>query len=759
VLAALLASASLGCPSSPKDVVYDLARRLPVAERWSARDVVLFGTPGAEPHEADGFYREAAGEGFVWSKDEAELSLTWPQPAARAAVVDIAPYRGVKGQSVKVRLNDTDLGGFALNDLRHRYRLSLPAAAQRPGENRLRFTFAAAAAPADLDPQDTDRRRLAAAFYSLTVGPEGDAGLDDLLAREAPDPFAVSEAAGLPSLVQVGPSVIRYAVRLPPGAELRFTPDLHPAARAAAASASFRVTIEARPGEEREIWGRVIGPRDGKAGEVSLALPGEAGDIVRIGLHVGAAPGARFAWGTWASPRILGRGGADPLSFAAAPASPTPGGDALRKALAGSNVLLIVLDAGRARELGCYGYGRPTTPEIDRLAREGVVFDRAYTPAVYTLAAMSSVWTSEYPDRHHGAVSFSSRLPRSRLTLPEILTPRGILTAGFVANAVAGTMGGFDRGFAEFHELYRNYGSGAGAFQKALPAWLRANKDRRFFAYLHFREPHFPYDPEPPFDTRFGPEGPIPKAQRREMGWITEVNQGRRTQSAEERDHLVRLYDGNLAFADQEIGALRRALEAEGLLDRTVVMVMADHGEGLGEHGWIGHNVQLYEESIHIPLVFRFPAGKGPAGKRIGGLVDLLDLAPTVADVFGVLGQGGSDKQFQGRSLLPVVEGAPGKSAVLSRTVWDRPRYALRDLRFKFLYDTRSGEEELFDLEADPAESRNVAAADPLRAAYFRQALHQWIAGLGRRAGAAEEGALTPEQRENLCALGYLQCR
>ena len=139
--------------------------------------------------------------------------------------------------------------------------------------------------------------------------------------------------------------------------------------------------------------------------------------------------------------------------------------------------------------------------------------------------------------------------------------------------------------------------------------------------------------------------------------------------------------------------------------------------------------------------------------------MDLLDLAPTIADVFGALGQGGSDKHFQGRSLLPVVEGAPGKPAVLSRTVWDRPRYALRDERFKYFYDTRSGEERLFDLQADPGESRDVASADPLRAAYFRQALHQWILGLGRRAGAAEEGALTPEQRENLCALGYIQCR
>jgi len=729
-----------------------------VAERWSARDVVLFGTPAAEPHEAEGFYREA-GEGFVWARDEAELSLTWPQPAARAAVLDVAPYRGVKGQSVTVSLNGAPVGAFALNDLRHRYRLSLPAGPQRAGENRLRFVFAAAAAPADSDPSSTDLRRLAAAFYSLTVGREDDAGLDDLLARDAPDPFAVTEAAGLPSLVQIGPSVVRYAVRLPTAAELRFTPALHPAARAAAATASFRVTIEARPGEERELWSRVVGPGDSKPAEETVALPGGAGDVVRIGLHIGGAPGARYTWGTWTAPRILGRGGLDTLSLAAPSADPSGRGASLRQALAGSNVILLVLDAARARELGCYGYGRPTSPEIDRLAREGVVFERAFTPAVYTLAAMSSVWTSEYPDRHHGEVSFSSRLPSNRLTLAEILTPRGIQTAGFVANAVAGRVGGFDRGFAEFHELFLKYGSGADAFRHTLPDWLHANKDRRFFAYLHFREPHFPYDPDPPFDTRFGPDGPIPKAVRREMSWLTEANQGRRPLTPEERDHLVRLYDGNVAFADQEIGALRRALEAEGLLDRTVVIVMADHGEGLGEHGWIGHNVQLYEESIHIPLVVRFPAGKGPAGKRVAGLVDLLDMAPTIADVFGLLGQGGSDKQFQGRSLLPVIDGAPGKAAILARTVWDRPRYALRDERFKLLYDTRTGEEQLFDVAADPGEARDLSRADPLRAAYFRQALHQWILGLGRRGGAAEQAALTPEQRENLCALGYIQCK
>ena len=158
-----------------------------------------------------------------------------------------------------------------------------------------------------------------------------------------------------------------------------------------------------------------------------------------------------------------------------------------------------------------------------------------------------------------------------------------------------------------------------------------------------------------------------------------------------------------------------------------------------------------------MPLIVRLPKGAGPSGVRLKGLVDLLDVAPTIADVFGVLGQGGSAKEFQGRTLLPVIDGGAGKSAVLSRTVWDRPRYALRDERFKFVYDTRTGEQELFDLAGDPGETRNVAGGDPIRSAYYRQALHQWVAGLARVGGAAgEEATLTREQCENLKSLGYI---
>ena len=759
--ATALAVLALGCPGRPKTVVYDLASRTAVAETWSALDVLRFGTPAAEPRLTDGFHREAAGaadEPFLWSKGEAEVAFAWDKVEPRVAILDAAPYRGVSRQSVEVRLNDTSVERFAFNDTRHRYRIPLPAAAQKTGDNRLHFLFAATAAPSDADPKSLDRRQLAAAFYALVTGPASDPSLEDLLAREAPRPFATAEEKGVPSITLVGPAMVRFALRLPPAAELRFTPELLTAARAAAGAASFRVLVEDEPGGEREIWSRVVDGASKPLGEQAVRLPGQAGDIVRIGLAVGAAGRPRFAWGRLVAPRVLGSEGGDPLEPRPLAASDDARADSLRKSLANANVLFFILDAGRARSFGTYGYPRETTPEIDRLASEGVVFERVYTPAVYTLGAMSSVWTSQYPDRHHSAVSFSARLPKDRLTLAELLSAQGIYTAGFVANAVAGSLFGFDRGFSEFQEVYRTLGSRGDVFRKILPEWFEKNRDRRFFAYVHFREPHFPYDPEPPFDTRFGPEGPIPKAARRDSRFFQDVNQGRRPFSNEEREHLVRLYDGNIAFADQEVGAIVKALGDQGLLERTVVIVAADHGEELLEHGWIGHNVQVYEPTVRVPLVIRFPKGTGPSGVRVRALSDLLDVAPTIADIFGVRGKGGSDREFQGRSLLPVALGAPGKPAVLSRSVWDRPRYALRDDRFKYLYDTRTGEEQLFDLVTDPGEARDVADEEPLRAAYYRQALHAWTLRLARRAPSeGPEAALTCDQCQNLRALGYIQ--
>jgi arylsulfatase A-like enzyme len=206
------------------------------------------------------------------------------------------------------------------------------------------------------------------------------------------------------------------------------------------------------------------------------------------------------------------------------------------------------------------------------------------------------------------------------------------------------------------------------------------------------------------------------------------------------------------------VGELRRALEARGLWDKTIVIIAADHGEALLDHGWIGHNVQLFEESGRVPLIVRFPPGAGVAPRRVAALSDLIDLGPTIADLFGVLGEGGSDRAFTGRSLLPVIEGAPGKASVLVRTIWDRPIYARVDGPHKLLYDTRTGAARLYDLASDPGEKTDIAGAQPIAAAFHRQALQATIASLSRRpsTAAAEKAEMTREQCENLKALGYL---
>ena len=765
LLTALCASAVAGaqCRREPPVVVYDLVARLASAERWSSREVVLFGTPDAEPHLADGFYREnnpVGGAGFVWSRRESELSFTWPAVADRTAVLEMAPYSGVHNQTAQVSLNGTLLESLRLNDARHRYRLSLPAAAQRPGENRLRFTFGADASPAANGSAAGDQRRLAAAFYSVVVGAREDAGIDELLGRAAPSPFSIStDASGVPALTLIGPSVVRYALRVPKGAAFRFIPQVHPQAQAAGESASFRVTVESVSGNERVAWSKVIGPRD-KPVEVSVPLGVDAGTLVRLGLHVGPAAGgtaSSLSWGTWRAPRILG------AAATTAAAAETPGArtaaDQIRKGTAGGSVLLVILDAARARSFGLYGHGGGTTPSIDRLGAEGIVFERAFTPAVYTLAAMSSVWTSQYPDRHHADVSFSAQLPKDKLTLADVLGAQGVRTVGFVANQVAGSFNGFDRGFAEFQDVWRDHGSGSAALVDAVVPWLDTAIGRRFFAYVHFREPHAPYDPPPPYAARFPAGNSISPAERAGSNLdarVKALNQSQRQPAPGEIDALRALYEGNLASADAEFGRLRAALEKRGLWDATTIIVTADHGESMFEHGFIGHNTQVFDESTHVPLVIRFANGVRPPQGATKNLVDLRDIAPTIADLFGVLGKGGSDREFTGRSLLERLADGAGEEFVLSRTVWDRPVYALRDSAFKAILNTRTGALQLYDLAADSQETKDVSGTDAIRTAYYRQALENAVARLAPVRTDDASRKLTKEQCESLKALGYV---
>ncbi len=750
---ALAASLAPACRRPEARVVYDLAHRASVAEVGAGFELVRFGTPEAELIQGKGFERIAGhGRGDVAAAARARSTVTliFSKPESRTAVLDAAPQPGHAGILMEVAVNGNVVARGKLAEGRHRYRFDLPADAQRPGRNRIRIRF----------PEEEARRadptmgpRLAL-LYSLFIGAAADPAL---AASPAPPPLGSVGEGDHRLLVQAGPPSVLYALLIPEAAELRFRPGLHPAVPPGS-SATLRVTLEPDGEAERQLWSsRMVA--GSPAEEIRLDLPGAPGTPARLTFHVEGPSEPRAGWVVWGDPRVLGRGTGDPLERL--PVSPAAHrkADAVRESLAGMNVMIVVLDAAQVFHHGCYGYALPTTPEIDRLAAEGVVFDRHYTPAIFTYASTGSLFTSQYPDdnQREGWLE-GGRLPADRLTLAELLSARGIHTAGFVANPNAGTGFGLDRGFSEYLSLFKPpWVEKAGALPKAavfrryLHPWLGRLPATRFFVYAHFREPHMPLD-QPPLT---GPDTPLPP-DAKDYHWYGPVNSGARALTPEEHDHLVRLYDGNLAYADRELGHIRHLMERTGLLDRTVLIVTADHGEALGEHGYIGHNSQVYEESMRIPLVIRFPTGRGPTGIRVTGLTSTLDIAPTVADIFGLLGQGGSQQAFHGRSLLPAIVGGDGGAGILARTMGTT--FGLVTERYKFIYDAAKGEQWLYDLKTDPDEGNDVAQKQSLRAACYRQALQLRLLDARAFASGAvpEPASLDVHDREALKALGYL---
>lgn len=722
----------------------------------------MFGWPDAEANLGAGFGGDPEMRGrerFLWIRQGAGLKLGVGGARDRALILDIEAYEGIQDQRLVIRANGASLGEREIEANRSRVRFDWPAAAQRDA-NELQLEFSKASIA-----KTGDTRDFAAAIFSLTVGDANDPTLDLLRERETPRAFEVSEKEAVPSLTLPGASQTSFAFRLPKDATLEFESGLLAWSAASGGQGSLRIGFDSTDGRTRESVEIPLGAQ--ALQPAKIALRGEEGTpfIVRMEV-VSDKPGLTFA--QIRAPRILGRAAVPPgLPKAAAKFTESV---SARK----PNVLLVVLDAARAVSFGVYGHSRRTTPNLDRLAALGFTFDNAYTTAAYTLAAMSSVWTSQQPDRHHGDVAFSAKLPKDRLMLAEVLTAQGLHTAGFVANGVAGAYNGFDRGFKEYDEPWKKYGSQASGFRNVVPGFLdRMKQDKtRFFAYVHYREPHHPYDPPPPFNTVFGPDAPIPKS-RREGGapadkWLKDINQGVTRPGDDEIDHLRRLYDGNLAFADQEFGYLRGELESRGLLDNTVVIVIGDHGEGLFEHGYVGHNAQVFEETARVPLIVVLPRALRAAypAARVSSLVDLTDIAPTILDVFGLSGAGGSARAFQGHSLLPHLANPKGDAGgdrrqVLTRTVWERPVYALRNTSHTFIYNTATTAFSLFDRSSGPRledKEHDYAPRAPLALREtYRQDLLAWIASLKRHAVAGDKlDGISRQQCEELKSLGYL---
>ena len=403
------------------------------------------------------------------------------------------------------------------------------------------------------------------------------------------------------------------------------------------------------------------------------------------------------------------------------------------------NIILITLDTTRADRVGFLESKRGLTPNLDELARHGMVFSRAYAHVPLTTASHATILTGTYPQFNHVidfGVPLSSRLPY----LPDLLHHHGYRTAAFVGSLVLdpfdGTAPGFERGFDTYDagfrlrprggDRYKTVERRAGGVVDHAITWLRKDSQRPFFMWVHLYDAHDPYEPPSPYKERYQSEP----------------------------------YDGEIAYADSAVGKLFSELRARGLYESSVITVMADHGESFGEHGERTHGVFLYDETIHVPLVFKLPAETTP--EHLEQRVGLVDVAPTLLQVAGVQ----VPAEMQGQSLIPAMR-ASGKPRSAEVAQEDRPAYAetdyprrafgwspLRAMRSgKYLY-VQAPNRELYNQAADPGALKNLAATNQAVAETLASKLEQFRSKTSQ--SVVQLAKPDPEQLEKLRALGYV---
>jgi arylsulfatase A-like enzyme/predicted Zn-dependent protease len=387
-------------------------------------------------------------------------------------------------------------------------------------------------------------------------------------------------------------------------------------------------------------------------------------------------------------------------------------------------IIVISIDTLRADHLPAYGYKGGRTPAIDALAADGVVFERAYSHAPQTLPAHASLLSGRLPFETGVRDNVGFSIKSSERMLPQMLRDRGFTTGGIVSAYVLRKETGIARGFDFFDgempasspELTIGQVQRDGADSVAIAEhWLDSIGTSRAFLFLHLYEPHKPYAPPP----RFAELAP---------------------------------YDGEIAYSDELVGRLVRYLKSHQLYDRSTIILLSDHGEGLGDHGEQEHGLFVYDEAIHVPLIIKQESNAG-AGRRVADLVQHVDLVPTILDLVKAPGAGG----FRGRSLKPVLEGTGRLPAtpVYSEALYARYHFgwseltALTDDRYRYI---RAPREELYDLQRDADERANIADERPQARQALRGALDRVSAGAAIQAPAE----ISADARERLQALGYV---
>lgn len=419
----------------------------------------------------------------------------------------------------------------------------------------------------------------------------------------------------------------------------------------------------------------------------------------------------------------------------------------------GGNIILIVVDTLRADHLGCYGYDKPTSPTIDKLAADAVILEDVSAPSPWTLPSHASMFTGLYPSRL-GLNDQLRPLPKDVPVLASILSKNGFTCAAVVNSLYLDRKFAFDKGFDDFTYVQENNTSNGDAPKiiDLATKWLERNRNKRFFLFLHIFDVHSDYNPLQKYKQQF--TTPYSGAVTGSTEQLMAFRQGTFRLDSQDLRHLIGLYDGQIRQTDDELKRFFSFIDEQGLFNDSTVIITSDHGEEFLEHGGVLHGRTQYQELLRVPFIVRLPGAAG--GKRLQEVVSLVDVMPTICGLAGVK----TEAAVEGLDVSPLIRGSGAKlpqrfifAEADHNNAKDDIKRMVRFERHKLHHDRLVGSFELYDLSDDPAEKKDTAAAQAGIVTSLREELDKFTAA-GRTG--TKTVPLSDEELRRLKSLGYL---
>jgi choline-sulfatase len=740
VITALVMAAGCSRGSSNPDLFVgleahsDLTALRHLAEVNDGGWYVDFGTPAQSKYTVGDWRSGWVGKGVDGDTTYAHVGMrgrVYFEADTRESLVARVRLRPHGTQALTPYLNNQQLKSIRLKtgDGFNDYDIELPRDQVQVGENYLLLTFGGTV---PIEGQD-----VSVAIDSIWIRNE----------RESPKTARAPAYGSLVANVRLGDeereaialsrnSTLRYHVMVPADGSLGFGVGVEGEGEAPFA---IEVTADGLP-----ITQLLSANASGSWVDHKVDLSRFAGQTVRIDLRALGNGAGRLAWN---SPRIL---------------VPTPAERTLEPA---QNVIVLVIDTLRADKLRPFNaQTRVKTPTIDQFASDGVVFELAQAPENWTKPSVASILTGLHPQTHQQKTG-DAALPSSAVLLSEHLQDQGFATGGFIANGYVSDRFGFDQGWDDYTNYIREAKSteAKDVFEEA-GSWIEAHKDGRFFAYIQTIDPHVPYDPPGKYLQMYDPSEYGGQVRPRMTGDLLEKAKRNPPQvvfDASDKRRLQALHDGEITKHDHFFGAFLERLSELGLAEDTLVVVTSDHGEEFNDHGSWGHGHSVYQELLHVPLMFRLP-GRLPGGTKVGDAVSTLDVSATVTDLLGVPAM----VHNEGQPLVGLMFGEAPTGPSVAFSDFQDDRRVITTGRWKLILRGNLTST-MFDLVADPMEKTELdASAFPIGRRYSRMLLGQFLGATDRGDWlSAEQKGGTQLQREDaemddtirdqLRALGY----